>query len=369
MTTSTPPQRIAVGLSGGVDSSLAAALLLEQGHEVFGITMQIWDGAIRIQEAQGHACFGPDEEQDIADSAEVCRQLGIAHHVFDLSAEYAATVLDYFRGEYLTGRTPNPCVVCNHRLKFGFLIDAARRSGLAFDRFATGHYARLESRGDRLVLLKGVDPKKDQSYFLNALPRTQLPELCFPLGGFDKARTREEARRLGLAVAEREESQDFISGGDYAPLFAPEQIVPGDIVNEQGEVLGRHQGIVHYTVGQRKGLGIAAPKPLYVLRLDARANRVVVTDREGLFAEGLEASHLNLLGVDHLEPGLAVTAKVRQGPREVAATVQAVDMDRFRLHFQEPVLSVAPGQYAVLYQGDLVLGGGIIERALGATEL
>lgn len=370
MTLASPPLRIAVGLSGGVDSALAAALLLEQGHHVFGITMRIWDDAIQVQQSHGHACFGPDETHDLADAAEVCRQLGIQHHVFDLSKEYASAVLDYFRQEYLVGRTPNPCVVCNQRLKFGFLVEAARNSGLSFDRFATGHYARIEEREGRMFLFRGSDARKDQSYFLNAIPQRLLSELCFPLGGFDKARTRDEARRFGLKVAEREESQDFIAGGDYSPLFDPGQISPGDIVNEKGQILGRHQGIIHYTVGQRKGLGISAEKPLYVLRVDSKNNRVIVTDKAGLFAEGLEASRLNLLGVDRIEPGMVVSAKLRQQQKDFEARVWPVEGDptRFRLRFNTPQLAVAPGQYAVMYQGDMVIGGGVIERAFGSGE-
>lgn len=357
--------RIAVGLSGGVDSALAAALLKEQGHEVLGITMRIWDGALAIQEAKSHACLGPDEGRDVEDAAALCRHLGIAHHVFDLSKEYGQAVLDYFRAEALAGRTPNPCVLCNRHLKFGFLIQAARQRGLAFERFATGHYARLAVREGRTVLLKGVDPRKDQSYFLNALPKELLPQLCFPLGELDKAATRAEARRLGLPVAEREESQDFVAGGDVGPLFAEAQLRPGEIVDEAGRVLGTHRGLPRYTVGQRKGLGIAAPRPLYVLHLDAARNRVVVTERQGLFAEGLEASRLNLQGTERLEAGQRVGAKLRLGQKDVAATVWPCGEDGFRLHFDTPQLAVAPGQFAVLYDGDLLLGGGVIERPLG----
>jgi tRNA-specific 2-thiouridylase len=191
------------------------------------------------------------------------------------------------------------------------------------------------------------------------------------LGGFTKEQVRAEARRFGLEVAEREESQDFISGGDYTPLFDPSQIHSGEIVDERGRVLGTHEGIVHFTVGQRKGLGIASDKPLYVLRLDAKKNRVVVTDKAGLFASGLEASGLNLLGADALEPGIAVTAKLRQGQKDFEATAWSVEEDatRFRLHFKTPQLAVAPGQFAVMYQGNVVLGGGVIERAMAVGEM
>ena len=365
-------KKVAVGMSGGVDSALAAALLVEQGHQVVGITMKIWDGAIKIQQAQGHSCFGPDEEQDIDDAAAVCARLGIEHHVFDLAELYSQTVLEYFKAEYLVGRTPNPCVVCNHRLKFGFLLDAAHKSGLEFDLFATGHYARVGERYGRKVLLRGVDPKKDQSYFLNALPREQLEQVIFPLGGYTKAETREAARRFGLPVADREESQDFIAGGDYGPLFDPDKVHPGEIVDESGKVLGQHRGIIHYTIGQRKGLGISTPKPVFVIRIDAKNNRVVVSEQQGLFADGLEGSELNLLGVDRLEPGMELTARVRQGQVDFPAKVwpmadegaDSYAQGRFRLEFAAPQRAVTPGQYAVMYQGDLVIGGGVIERAV-----
>lgn len=357
-------ERIAVGLSGGVDSALAAALLVEAGHEVIGLTMRIWDESLGLRESRGHACLGPDEAHEVADAAAVARQLGIPHHVFDLSEEYGRTVLGYFRSEYLAGRTPNPCVVCNRSLKFGLLLRGARRSGLSFDAFATGHYVRTAERDGRWYLLKGADPGKDQSYFLVGLSRADLPGLRFPLGAFDKTRTRNEARRLGLVVAEREESQDFVAGGDYTPLFTPGEVRPGEIVDAEGRVLGRHEGIVRFTVGQRRGLGVAADRPLYVLRLEAATNRVVVSDRDDLLADGLEGSGLNLLGADTLEPGRAVQARLRQGQREFPARAwqEAGDPTRFRLLFDAPRAAVAPGQFAVLYDGDVVLGGGVIDR-------
>lgn len=357
--------RIAVGISGGVDSSLAAALLKEQGHEVFGVTMRTASEKSRLPEGHGKACFSPAPEEE-QNAARVCQQLGIPHHVFDLSQAFGEAVLDYFRREYLAGRTPNPCVICNRKIKFGALIDAVRSSGLGFDRFATGHYARIEERDGRWRLLKGLDAKKDQSYFLNGTMRDLLPFLMFPLGNLTKEQVREEARRFHLEAADREESQDFVSGGDYSPLFRPEDARPGDIVDESGRVRGRHHGHIHYTVGQRKGLGIAAENPLYVLRIDAEKNQVVVGEKASLFVRGLEASDLNLIGLDSLTPGIRVSAKVRLSPREIPATVWPVEgaPERFRLEFETPQNAVAPGQYAVFYDGDLLLGGGVIERAI-----
>jgi tRNA-specific 2-thiouridylase len=357
------PVKVAVGLSGGVDSALAAALLKKEGFDVVGITMEIWDGAIEVSETARHACYGPGEEEDVELSRQVCAQLDIPYHVFDLRKEYEATVLDYFRKEYLAGRTPNPCVVCNHRLKFGFLIDKARESGLEFDFFATGHYARVQKKEGEFFLVRAEDKAKDQTYFLNGLPREQLSEVLFPLGNYTKQQVREVAREFGLGVAERAESQDFISGASYDALFDPKDIKPGEIVNESGEIVGAHTGIIHYTVGQRKGLGLTSAKPLYVLRLDSKNNRVVVTDRDNLFSDGLYATDLNLLGTDHIESGKRVTAKIRQSQTEAPGRIFA-EPEGLRIEFDTPQRSVTPGQSLVLYDGDVVYAGGIIDRPL-----
>ncbi len=227
-----------MGLSGGVDSAVAAALLLREGHEVSGLTMKIWSGALEVQESARHACYGPGEEEDIAACESLCAGLGISYRVIDLTVEYESRVVDYFRSEYLRGRTPNPCVVCNSELKFGFLLERARLAGIDFECFATGHYARIEERGGLFWLRSALDTAKDQSYFLYRLPSDLLAKLSFPLGLLSKEQVRSTARTLGLAVADKPESQDFIAGGDYAPLFADSAPESGDIVDVPDESWG-----------------------------------------------------------------------------------------------------------------------------------
>ena len=355
---------VAVGMSGGVDSSVAAAILKRDGYNVIGITMEIWDGAIEVQESRKHACYGPGEDEDIEEATKVCKQLDIPYHVFDLKKEYKEHVLEYFREEYLAGRTPNPCVVCNHRLKFGFLIDKAREAGLEFDYFATGHYARISSEGGQFFLKKARDLSKDQTYFLRSLTSSQLEKIIFPLGEMLKTEVRVVAEKMELVVADRIESQDFIAGGDYSPLFNDGEIKPGDIVNDKGEVLGRHKGIIHYTVGQRKGLGLSHPTPLYVLRVDADKNKVIVTDKDSLFVEGLIASDIYLNLPEFFDKSVKIKAKIRQKHKEADAVLSKLENNRVKVLFENPQLSVTPGQSVVFYNNDIVLGGGIIESSL-----
>ncbi|HNT26980.1 MAG TPA: tRNA 2-thiouridine(34) synthase MnmA [bacterium] len=352
---------IAVGMSGGVDSSVAAALLVAAGHRVVGVTMAIWDGSTAVAEGSKHACFCAGEEEEIATAARVAERIGIPFHVIDLRQEYRAEVLDHFRREYLAGRTPNPCVRCNHLMKFGFLLERARAQGLSFDRFATGHYARVVPGADRLFLKKAYDTAKDQSYFLQFLTRDQLGSVLFPLGEKTKGEVRETARRLGLPVAERPDSQDFIAG-DYGILFSPEEAPPGDIVNEKGALLGRHRGIVHYTVGQRRGLGVDGGKPLYVTAIDARNNRIVVTDKDHLFGRGLVAGQVNWLGMDRPDRPFRAHARIRQKHSEAPATVIPRDDGTITVRFDEPQLSITPGQAVALYADDTVLAGATISQ-------
>ena len=356
--------RIAVGLSGGVDSSVAAALLKDQGFEVIGITMAIFDGSVAIQETGKHACFGPGEQEDIDTAASICKKLTIPFHVIDLKKEYRLHVIDYFKSEYLSGRTPNPCVVCNQKLKFGFLLEKAKSLGIEFDAFATGHYARIVESQGRCLLKKAIDPLKDQTYFLYMLTADQLAHTRFPLGNFKKQETIAIARRLGLETADRIESQDFIAGGDYAALFNDKEIREGDIVDEAGKLLGKHRGIIHYTLGQRQGLGIAADRPLYVLEIDAENNRIVAGGKEQLFSAGLIASDLNLIGLEKLDRSYPIKAKIRLNQKEVAAVAAPHEGGKADIRFAEPQMAVTPGQSVVMYSEDIVLGGGIIEKAI-----
>ena len=355
--------RVAVGLSGGVDSSVAAALLSKQGYQVCGITMEIYDGSVNFQGASKHACYGPGEKEDVESAAAVCEKLKIPFQAIDLRQEYKSHVIDYFKEEYLKGKTPNPCVVCNQKLKFGFLIEKAQKFGLDFDYFATGHYARIAKTANRFLLKRAVDLSKDQSYFLYGLTAAQLSHIFFPVGDFMKQQVREMAYQLELETAEREESQDFIDGGDYSILFDPGEFKAGEIVDEDNHVLGMHRGIIHYTIGQRRGLGVASHRPLYVNQIDTSTNRIIVSHRENR-SEGLVIDELNLIGVDRIDQPLEAQVKIRLRHKEADATIYPPEKNQTKIIFKEPQTSVTPGQSAVIYADDTVLGGGIIVAAL-----
>jgi len=356
--------KVAVGLSGGVDSSVAASLLKQNGHDVIGITMEIYDDSMAVKSSEKHACYGPDEKEDLDSAESVCKHLGIPFYVIDLKKEFKNHVIDYFRNRYLEGITPNPCVVCNYKLKFGFLLEKAKEAGVDFEFFATGHYARIKRSGERILLRRAADLSKDQSYFLYTLTSEQLSHTIFPLGEFTKQRVRDIARSMGLETAHRHESQDFISGGDYSTLFRNGEIKDGEILNEKGDILGRHRGVIHYTIGQRRGLGISSKRPLYVKSIDAAKNRIVVSNKENIFSKGLIAKEINLIDGIRLDRRYRVKAKIRLQHKEVNATFFPQKDDRAKILFHEPQISVTPGQSVVLYAGDIVFGGGIIERAL-----
>lgn len=357
-------KKVAVGLSGGVDSAVAAAILVRQGYDVTGITMSIWDGSMKLEEGPKHSCYGPGEDEEIETAGKISEKLGIPYKVFDLKKEYQDEVIQYFRREYLAGRTPNPCVMCNYRMKFGFLLEKAKNAGVDFDYFATGHYARIIEENGGYFIKKALDGSKDQTYFLQGLRRELLKSIIFPLGEMTKPMVREEARKIGLEVAERPESQDFIAGGDYSQIFANDKLKEGDIVDESGKVLGRHKGIVHYTVGQRKGLGISNETPLYVMMVDPKKNRVVVTDKENLFSNGLAASSFNLLMPESPGKEFRAYARIRQKHKEAPATVTLLGEDKIRIIFDEPQISITPGQAVALYDNDILIGGGIIEERI-----
>lgn len=360
---------VAVGMSGGVDSSVAAWILMQQGYRVIGLTMSIWDGTVAMPDEGISGCFGPGEVRDIEAAKAVANRLGIPHHVIPLAPEYAAEVLTYFREEYRAGRTPNPCVRCNRSMKFALLLERARAMGIAFDRFATGHYARVEqdAAGGRWLLRRAVDSAKDQSYFLSRLTQDQLAHVLFPLGALTKEKVKAMALEAGWSdIAGKAESQDFIESRHYGVLFDERDSAPGPITDTADRVLGRHQGIVHYTVGQRKGLGIGGTgEPLYVTRIDACSNTVVVGGYQDLFSARLVAADLNWIGRPGF-PGepLRVTVKIRQQHREAAATLRPLERDGMsaaEITFDEPQMSVTPGQAAVFYEGDSVSGSGIIQ--------
>jgi tRNA-specific 2-thiouridylase len=355
--------KVAVGLSGGVDSSVAAALVKEMGYEVLGLTMEIYDGAITLPGAGSHACYGPGEKEDVEVAERVCRKLGIRFQVIDLKQEYGNHVIHYFRREYLEGKTPNPCVVCNQKLKFGFLLEKARAAGLDFDYFATGHYARATKSGQRFLLQRALDRSKDQTYFLHGLTQEQLSHVLFPLGSYTKKQVRQMARTLSLETADRSESQDFIAGGDYLSLFSGEELRAGEIVDQSAKVIGKHRGIMRYTIGQRRGLGIASSRPFYVVRIDARNNQVVVSHKEP-FSQGVIVADINLIALEAIEQPQHVEAKIRLHHRAAPATVFPPENGMTKIIFREPQPSVTPGQSAVLYSGDIVYGGGVIQSVL-----
>jgi tRNA-specific 2-thiouridylase len=351
----TSKKKVVVAMSGGVDSSVTAGLLLEQGYEVEGVSLRLWEG-----ERQRRSC------SDHRGAAEVAAQLGINHTLIDARSSFAESVVRPFVASYLEGRTPNPCIACNRDFKLGVLLDWARTRGA--DCVATGHYARLErdSATGRNALFRGADRSKDQSYFLFALSQEQLAGTMFPLGDLHKAEVRGAARRLALAAADRPESQD-VCFGDYRKfvesLAAPDEIHGGEIVDRSGKVLGRHDGVHRMTVGQRKGLGISSPRPLYVLDIDEATGRVVVGEKEELNCLGLVARSLNWIETPD-EDELSAEVQVRYRAPAIRCRIRVHEDGTCEARFEEAFPSVTPGQAAVFYRGERVLGGGWITQAI-----
>jgi tRNA-specific 2-thiouridylase len=358
-------QRVLLGMSGGVDSSVAGYLLREQGCEVVGVTMKVWPQDC-ISRAEDKCC-GP---QAVADARGVAHSLGIPHYVVDEADQFEQTVINYFASEYQAGRTPNPCVMCNEKLKFGNLWGKAQALGC--DYIATGHYAIIEHHGDRAVLRKGVDPRKDQSYFLFSLRQPQLRRGLTPLGKMLKPQIREIAHSLGLKVADKIDSQEicFVPGNDYKAFLrshlGESKFHRGEIYDVDGNFVAEHEGIELFTIGQRKGLPGGSARPRYVVDLDPETNRVVVGDVDDLVVDEFEVDRVNWIELDRSNQVTDVTVKIRYNHPGTAATLTPVENGRARIRLHEPQKAVTPGQAAVFYDGDIVLGGGWICRS--ATE-
>ena len=348
-------RKVLVAMSGGVDSSVAALLLKNAGYDVTGVTMAL--GIHREGETTGR--FTDDA---IADAAMVCDQLGIPHMTVDFASLMEDKVIARFTSEYMSGRTPNPCVDCNRHLKFGALLKEARKLG--FDFLATGHYARIENQQSGWRLLRPVDRKKDQSYFLYPIRLEDLPFILFPLGLMTKEEVRRTAQHAELHTARRLDSQDicFVPHGDYSRVFSDRNLIsePGDIVDRDGKILGRHRGIIYYTIGQRGGLGISAKAPFYVVAIDALNNKIIVGGKDDVRASGLIAGDLNLL-VEPF-PGEA-EVKIRYRKKPVFSSITR-EGDKLKVMFKDPQDAVTAGQAAVFYTEDTVLGGGVIEDVI-----
>ena len=359
--------RIVIGLSGGVDSSAAAALLQQQGWEVVGITLKLWpqDCVSRAEDK----CCGP---QAVMDPRAVAHKLGLPFYLVDEAEDFQKEVIQYFADEYRAGRTPNPCVMCNEKLKFGTLIRRARQLGA--EHIATGHYARVErgAPGGRHLLRRGRDPRKDQSYFLFSLRQDQLARAVFPLGELDKAATREVARGSALKTADKEESMEicFVPDNDYGGFLQKAGLVRkhrGEIVDTHGRVLGQHDGIEFFTIGQRRGLGLSSPRPLYVVDLDAAANRVVVGDESALERGEFMLGRCNWIPWAEPPAKFEALAKIRYNHPGTPATIRPRADGAAHVTLHTPQRAITPGQACVLYQDDLVLGGGWITRPSAAV--
>ncbi len=350
---------ILVGVSGGVDSAVVLHKLKSEGHNVIGAMMKIYDGDVKTL---ANSCYGTDKKKEIEDAIKNCEHVNCEFHLIDLSKEYDSFVFREFKSQYLNGLTPNPCVECNKKIKFGLLPQKARKIGLDFEKFATGHYAKNEfnETSGRWELKKGKNHKKDQTYFLYRLSQEELSEILFPIGNMEKEEVRKYAQEYNIPVAQKTDSQDFYKG-DFTDLFDTDG-EQGEITDRYGNVLGYHNGIFNYTIGQRKGLKIAYSEPLYVIDIDSETNRVIVGIKNDTYQKGLVAKQLNWVAIEKPQKQFEATAKIRSASNPVEVVVYPNE-DEIKVEFKEKISAIAPAQSIVLYQDDVVLGGGIIQKS------
>lgn len=384
---------VLVGMSGGVDSTLVTMLLMEQGCKVIGVTMSTWDNDLPIfpsSDGIRHSCYGPDEKIDIETCEKFCKDNNIEYHVISVKEEYKKNVLEYFKSEYRKGRTPNPCIMCNPSVKFGALLQGAEKLGIKYDYFCTGHYAKLvkcnkpisiltkTEEQDNTSLSKNInhypiyisqaeDGTKDQAYFLYRISSQTLEKVRFPLSKMTKKEVYEEARKRNLQAAEKSESQDFVPPDVFEKIFADVESVAGNITDENGKILGKHKGIEFYTIGQRRGLGVSAKNPLYVKEINKDKNTVILSENDGLLAQGLIANNWVWAGNFAPEKPFKALVKIRLASKPVEALIEKADNNYsegyYKITFTEKQRAIAPGQSAVIYINGVTIGGGIIEKS------
>ena len=354
-------KRVVVAMSGGVDSSVAAALLVEQGYEVIGMMMRLWSEPGAGPNAPANRCCTPDQ---MADARNIANQLGIPFYVVDVQTYFYKQIVQFFIDEHEKGHTPNPCLQCNRKVRFTYLLEQAL--ALDADYLATGHYVRVRHNGSEYQILKGVDDHKDQSYVLHMLTQEKLAHVLFPVGDYTKPEVRELARKYDLPVASKDESQDlcFLGDGDYRRFlreYSEKAARPGPILDQEGNELGQHTGLPNYTIGQRKGLGISTPEPVFVLQKDAKQNALIVGSRVHLGQQALTAVSTNWLSGNPPTEPVRAQIKIRYKAKPAWGLVEDEGNGRCRVQFEEPVFGITPGQGVVFYDGDVCLGGGIID--------